>query len=127
MAKISDDKAVNEFDALSQFLSVWVILKAGEICGKITAHHSKSYLTARIALILYGKASNDGSLISGFECLTGRRDVDKSAMGIANILTANREKLKSAFGVQLSDNDWNIFNTWERDFKAAGFDVARVL
>lgn len=126
MAKISDDKAVNEFDTLSQILSVWVILKAGEICGKITARHSKSHLTARVALMLYGKASNDGSHISGFERLTGW-GFDKSAMGIANILTANRDKLKSAFGIQLSDPDWNIINTWERDFKASGFDMARVL
>lgn len=126
MAKISYDKAVNEFDALSQFLSVWVILKAGQICGEITARHSKSHLTTRVALLLFGKASHDGSHISGFERLTGW-GFDKSAMGIANILLANRDKLKSAFGIQLSEPEWNVINTWERDFKAAGFDVERIL
>ena len=126
MAKISDDKAINEFNALSEFLAVWIILKAGEICGKITARYSKSHLTTRVALLLFGKASNDGSYISGLERISGY-GFDKSAAGIANILTANRERLKSAFGVELSAPDWNIINTWERDFKAGGYDVARVL
>lgn len=126
MAKIYSDKALNEFDALSDFLAVWVILKAGEFCGKITARYSKSKLTARIALLLFDKASNDGSHISGFERLTGY-GFDKARAAIANILNANRERLNSAFGVLLSDSDWNIINTWERDFKTGGFDVVRVL
>ena len=126
MTTYSIDKVLREFDVVSDLFALWVILKAGNICGKIITRYSKSTLTARTALILFDTTSADGLPLYGFERLTGY-GFDKTRAAIANILTANRERLNSAFGVQLSDPDWNIINTWERDFKASGFDVIRVL
>ena len=122
--KYSWKKVIDEFVACEKLLAVWVILKDGKMCGRIAARYSKTGSTTFVALQLFDWATKDGNGagVFGHERMSGW-GYNRTYMGIAEILNTNREKLKEEYGIELKGEDWQIQNTWQKDFEAAGYKV----
>lgn len=122
--KYSWKRVLDELETCVKLLAVWVILKDGKMCGRITARHSKSGGTTYVVLQLFGwVAKNDNlGVVFGHERMCGW-GYNRTYMGIAEILNTNREKLKEEYGIELKGEDWQIQNTWQKDFEAAGYKV----
>lgn len=121
-------KVVNELDTCVKLLAVWVILKGGKMAGRIVARYSKTGATTFVTLQLFGWAAKggNGTGIFGHEHMTGY-GYNKTGTGIGEILYANREKLKEDYGIEFNGQDWEIQNTWQKDFENAGYDVIQAI
>ena len=126
--KYSWKRLLDELDICVKLLAVWVILKDGKMCGRITARYSKGGAATYVALQLFGWVAKNDNLgaVFGHERMCGW-GYNRTNTGIAEILNANREKLKEEYGIELNGQDWEIQNRWEKDITAAGYDVIRVI
>ncbi len=121
------DKMLDEFDKVAASLWVYILMKDGRLAGRITARKTKS--AVNVALVIYGLAGNKTNTreISGFARMTGG-GYDRVNSGIAEILTENKERLYEDYDVSFSSTaDWDIMNTWEKDFTRAGFHIVHAI
>ena len=118
-------KIFDEFGKAEGLLSVWVLIKDGDIAGRILARRTAKGVV-HVSLIFYGKCTGNGEPIYGYQRMTGY-GYDKTNSGIADILAENRQKLFEAFNLTLAASEWNIMNTWERDLENCGFQVIQAL
>ena len=121
-------ETLDEIDRASALVSVWLLLKNDKIAGRITARTSQTktgYYVVHTAFVLY--ASENYKLpIYGTETLRGI-GFDLANSAISDILNDCREKLKEYYNVALNPVIWNVMNSWENDFKSAGFSVLQAL
>ena len=118
-------KIFDEFGKAEGLLSVWVLIKDGDIAGRILARRTAKGVV-HVSLIFYGKYTTNGEPILGYQRMTGY-GYPKTNCGIADILAENRQKLFEAFNLTLAASEWNIMNTWERDLENCGFQVIQAL
>jgi hypothetical protein len=116
-------RALNEFDR-ARTLSVFVILKNGDICGRLTARHIKRTATSHIAFIIYGYVNN-GNLIAGYERISGL-GFNREDFGIDYLLQRLQERLKNELGIEFTGNTM-LVDHWKEDFQRAGFQVIQAL
>ena len=121
-------KFLDEFDTCVKLIAVWVILKGGEVAGRVITRYSKTGATTYVIFQMFGWASTSGSAekVYGYERMTGW-GYNRSTTGIGEILDANRERLKEDYGIDLKGAYWEIANTWEKDFENAGYKVIRAI
>ena len=115
---------LDELHKAEDLLSVWLILKDGDIAGRITSRSGKQGVV-HVALIFYGKATG-GDPIYGYERMTGH-GYPKTNAGIADILVENKQKLAEAFNLTIDAPEWIVMNTWQRDLENCGFKVLQAL
>lgn len=121
-------ETVDEFDRAAALVSVWLILKDNKVAGRITARarrSTKTYPAVHVAFIFYG-AFTEGLPIYGHEKVTGL-GFDLTNTAISDILNECREKLKEHCNIALNSVEWNVMNTWQKDFENAGYSVIRAL
>ncbi len=118
-------KTLHELQKVEDLLSVWVILKDGEIAGRITARSGKQGVV-HVALVFYGKTTHNEQPIYGYRRMTGF-GYNKVNSGIADILVENKQKLSEAFDLTLDEQEWQVMNTWKRDLENCGFQVIQAI
>ena len=117
----------NEIEKVEAILSVWLIMKDGQIKGRITARWTKTRTMPimRVTFIFY--ATNEyGMPIYGYEKVQGF-GFDMTNTGIANILLECRKPLKEHYGVELDTFGWKIMNNWKHSFESAGFTIIQAI
>ena len=127
MSKGLWQKTVNELDKAANLLTVWLIMKDGELKGRITSRWIKTRTMpiARVAFIFYA-SKEYGMPIYGYEKIQGL-GFDMTNTGIASILNECREPLKEHYGVDLDPAEWRIMNNWQNSFKNAGFSLIQAI
>ena len=128
MSKNKWTQVLDELDKCGKLMSVWAILKCGEFVGRVTARYSKSGGTTYVTFQMFICASSSGSVqgVYGHERMSGW-GYNRTEMGIAEILTQNCGHLKGEYGIELTDTGGVLSDEWQKDFKAGGYDVIRVL
>ena len=116
-------RVVTEFDR-ARSLSVFVILKNGDICGRLTARHIKKTATSHIAFMIYGHVNN-GKPIAGYERVTGL-GFNREDFGIDHLFQRLQERLYLELGIDLTGNVM-LVDHWKEDFQRAGFQVIQAL
>lgn len=117
-------KTLTEIHKAADSVSVLLIMRGNMIAGRITARMSKRNVL-HVAFILY--AINDyGWPIFGYKALGGY-GYNKQNTRIAQILNECRDKLKEGYGIELCPTEWNVPNSWRKDFEAAGFSIVQAL
>lgn len=121
-------QVLDELDKCVNLIAVWVIMKGVEMVGRVTARYSQSGATTFVTFQMFVGATNDGngSAVLGYERVTGW-GYNRTTAGIGKILSANRERLKREYGIELDGPDWNIANTWEKDLASSGYKVIRAI
>ena len=133
MARDKFNMVIDELERCGKLMAVWVILKGGQLCGKIVARPSSSRRSTRITLEFYPLASKSRRGLSESKRIAASHVVhdvwgyDRVKTGLAEVLEENRDRLKADFGIELSSSGWNIMNTWEQDMKSGGYDVIRAI
>ena len=127
---MSQDKLTQVLDEVgkcAQLMALWVILKGGQMCGRVTARYSRSGGTTYVTFQMFGWVVQDGlPVLCGYERVSGW-GFNRTATGIAEILGENRERLKEEYGIELTDTGGVLSDEWRKDFKAGGYEVIRVL
>lgn len=118
------DKTLDELDKVAASLHVYLLMKDDRVAGRITARATKN--AKHVAFVIY--ASNDyRHPVYGYRRMTGW-GYDKVNTGITEILADNKEQLLEGYNVKFTSiADWDIMNTWQKDFEAAGFSVIQAL
>ena len=127
MTKTMWDKTLDELDKVAANLWVFALMKNSKLAGRITARRTKS--AVNVAVNIYGFAGNKANTreIIGFVRMTGG-GYDRVNSGIAEILADNKERLLEDYNVKFSAvANWDIMNTWQKDFTKAGFSVIQVI
>lgn len=119
-------RVLDEIDTCVNLLAVWIILKDGEMCGRITARYSRSGSTTFVTFQMFGIVTVNGESIFGHERMSGW-GYNRTTVGIGEILNENREKLKEQCSIELNKTDWELQNTWQKDIEAAGYTVIRAI
>ena len=127
MSKNKWTQVLDELDKCGKLMSVWAILKCGEFVGRVTARYSKSGGTTYVTFQMFGWVVQDGlPVLCGYERVSGW-GFNRTATGITEILTQNRERLKEEYGIELKGQDCEIQGRWKKDVEAAGYKVVRVI
>ena len=127
MSKNELTQVLDELDVCAKLMALWVILKGGQMCGRVTARYSRSGGTTYITFQMFGWVVQEGlPVLCGYERVSGW-GFNRTATGITEILARNRERLKEEYGIELSGQDWEIQGRWEKDIAAAGYKVVRVI
>lgn len=128
MAKSVWVRVMDELETCVSIMAVWVILKGEEPAGRVIARYSKGGSTTFVTFQLFGWATLDGNgdKVFGHKRMTGY-GYDRTRAGLGEILSENRERLKSDYGIELDVQDWNIQNTWQESIKAAGFNIIQAI
>lgn len=114
--------ALAEIDKTANLVSVWLILRYGEIAGRITARSGKNNVL-HVAFALYANdASNTG--IFGYRRMTGM-GYPKIDEGVADILREHKILLSRDYSIHL--HSWNLPGCWRRDFENFGYSLLRAL
>ncbi len=119
-------RLLDEIDTCVNLLAVWIILKDGEMCGRVTARYSRSGSTTFVTFQMFGIVTVNGESIFGHERMSGW-GYNRTTAGIGEILKENREKLKEQCGIELNGDDWQLQNTWQKDIEAGGYMVIRAI
>ena len=117
-------KALDEILNISDSLSVFVILRDGQIKGRITSRYMKSG-SVHVAFFMYSN-NKQNIAVSGYRRMDGY-GYDKLGTALADIFADNKQVLHDVHGISFGSPDWNIMNTWQKDFEAAGFQVIQAL
>lgn len=128
MAKSVWVRVMDELETCVSIMAVWVILKGEKVAGRVIARYSKGGSTTFVIFQLFGWATLDGNgdKVCGYKRMTGY-GYDRTRAGIGEILSENRERLKSDYGIELDTQGWNIQNTWQESIKAAGFNIIQAI
>ncbi len=120
-------KTRNELEKAEALLTVWLIMKDGNIKGRITARWTKTRTMPimRVAFILYA-SEEYGMPIYGYDKIQGF-GFDMTNTGVANILNECREPLSEHYGVELDPTGWNVINNWKNSFEDAGFTIIQAI
>ena len=110
-------RTCEELDKVSQLSSVYVLMKDGEIRGRITLRYTKN--ATHVAFLMYRNGEHEP--ICGYQHVTGW-GFDRGAYGIGNVLVENKTALQ-AHGVKLDEGSWQVAFSWQNSFKNAGFLV----
>lgn len=121
MSKSPIRAALDELEACARLLQVWLIMKDGNIVGKITARTGRNEVI-HVALIMYPLLWV-GEGVHDYERMTGC-GYPKVSCGIETLLCRNKEQLAKYYKVSLS---LQPMNTWRKDFEASGFSVIDAL
>ena len=114
--------ARDEFEKAANLLTVWLILKNGEIVGRITARSGRNNIL-HLAFSLYAKEFGQNGIF-GYRRMTGM-GYPKIDEGVADILCQNAARLRKEYDISL--HSWNLPVCWLRDFEARGYSVLRAL
>lgn len=112
----------DEFEKAADLLTVWLILKNGEIVGRITARSGKNNILY-LAFSLYAKEFGQNGIF-GYRRMTGM-GYPKINEGVTDILRENKERLTREYSLPLycwSNPDW-----WIQAFENHGYSVLRAL
>ena len=114
--------ARDEFEKAANLLTVWLILKNGEIVGRITARSGRNNIL-HLAFSLYAKEFGQNGIF-GYRRMTGMGypNIDE---GVADILCQNAARLRKEYHVSL--HSWSLPDCWRRDFENRGYSVLRAL
>ena len=127
MTKSIWNKTLDELDKIAPNLWIFAVMKDGKLAGRITARRTQS--AVNVAVNIYGFAGNKANTreVFGFVRMTGG-GYDRVNSGIAEIFAGNKERLRDDYGVNFSATaDWDIMNTWQKDFNSAGFSVVQII
>ena len=119
-------QVLDELNTLENMLAVWIIMKGSEFVGRILARYSKSGCTTFVTLQFFGEMEVNRTAVYGHERLTGW-GYNRTGTGIAQILTDNREKLKTSFGIELNGQTWQVMNDWRKDIEKAGYTLIQAV
>ena len=114
--------ARDEFEKAANLLTVWLILKNGEIVGRITARSGRNNIL-HLAFSLYAKEFGQNGIF-GYRRMTGM-GYPKIDEGVADILCQNAARLRKEYDISL--HSWNLPVCWLRDFEARGYSVLKAL
>lgn len=114
--------ARDEFDKAADLLTVWLILKNGEIAGRITARSGKNNIL-HLAFFLYAKEFGQNGIV-GYRRMTGM-GYPKIDEGVADILREHQTRLSREYNIML--HSWGLSGCWQRDFEVRGYSILRAL
>ena len=114
--------ARDEFEKAADLVTVWLILKNGEIAGRITARSGRNNIL-HLAFSLYAKEFGQNGIF-GYRRMTGM-GYPKIDEGVADILCQNAARLRKEYHVSL--HSWSLPDCWRRDFENRGYSVLRAL
>ena len=120
-------KALLEIERASNRVSVWIITKGGDFCGRITLRwkkHRQEYV-AHIAFFMY--AIKDSLIPVGATINMYGFGYDKCSSGIGEIFKTLKPQLSEYFGINFECPDWDIMNKWQSAFREAGYEIFRAL
>ena len=115
----------NELEKCEALIAVWLILKAGNVCGRIMARYSRSGGSTFVTLELYGYSNPNGEYIADCVRMTGY-GYDRTREGIIHLLQARSDRLNSLYGLNLP-NKHSVIGNWEALFSERGFSVIRAV
>ena len=127
------EKTYAEIEKAAKGMWIWLIFnKDKQIVGRITARKTKEVV--HVALVMYTSYAKNpdsvraltGSPVHGYARMTGH-GYDRVNSGIAEILNENRDALLEHYGVDLNPVEWDVMNTWGRDFTNSGYWVVQAL
>ena len=114
--------ALDEFDKAADLLTVVLILKNGDIAGRITARSGRNNLV-HLVFSLYAKEFGQHGIF-GYRRMTGM-GYPKIDEGIADILREHSIRLNKEYHISL--HSWSLPVCWRRDFEARGYSVLKAL
>lgn len=118
-------RTIAEIEKAQRGLSVFVFIKNGNICGRLTARNIMKSNTTHIAFIIYSAFTNSGSEITSYERVSGV-GLNRQDFGIDYILANVQERLNDEFGIELTGDVMRI-DHWREDFSRAGIQVIQAL
>ena len=126
-----EERPYKELAKASKLLTVFAIIKDGNLAGRITARRTKSG-AVHVVLFMYPTFANERSkrhALYGYKQMTGS-GYDKISAGIAEVLAGNQRELLESYNVNIDshkDKLWSIGAAWMLCFADAGFAVIQVL
>ena len=117
-------RTVTELEKAQRGLSVFVFIKDGNICGRLTARNIKKTNTTHVAFIIYA-AFTHGEEIASYERVSGV-GFNRQSFGIDYVLANVQERLNEEFGIEFTGDVMRIDN-WIQDFSRAGIQVFQAL
>ena len=114
--------AIEEIDKAADLVSVWLILRYGEIAGRITARSGKNNVL-HVAFALYANNTCNTGLF-GYRRMTGA-GYPKIDEGVADILREYKTLLNTKYSITLRPSSFPDF--WRRDFEDCGYSLLRAL
>ena len=117
-------RTVTELEKAQRNLSVFIFIKDGNICGRLTARNIKKTSTTHVAFIIYAAFTHDEEIAS-YERVSGV-GFNMQSFGIDYVLANVQERLNEEFGVVLTGDVMRVDN-WIQDFSRAGIQVFQAL
>ena len=119
MANLS--KVCEQFERVGKMCSIFLLFLNGQQVGRIIARATKTVMHVAVDITAVG-----GCPIYGYARMTGG-GYDRINSGIAEILAEHRDILSEAYGITISDEEWEIMNDWRSNFKNAGWEIIQAL
>ena len=114
--------AIEEIDKAAELVSVWLILRYGEIAGRITARSGKNNVL-HVAFALYANNTCNTGLF-GYRRMTGM-GYPKIDEGVADILREHKILLSRHYSIFLHSS--SLPDCWRRDFENFGYSILKAL
>ena len=123
--KKETSKVFKQIEKAQKVLSVFIILKDGNICGKMVIRNNPKAETTHVAFIIYPFTTHGKDEIAAYERVTGW-GFNRQDTGIDDVLRKTQEQLKNELGVELTGNVM-LIDHWIQDFARAGFQVIEAI
>lgn len=112
------EQAFEEITKISNKISVYLLLKDGNLKGRITARYTQSAVM-HVAFVMYGEQA-----ITGY-AREGGFGYDKFAAGIRKILIKTKPQLEKR-GIKFSPHA-DLFDKWQEEFRRNGYEVMQAI
>ena len=117
-------KAFDEIRKVERKTSCYIIMRNGDVEGKIVAAHNSYHMVSHVSLHMFGLG--DSGLVDT-ETVKGI-GFNREDWGIAEIIARNSDSFIQQFGFQPDSVSFdNAYNYWRQAFNSAGFTVIQAL
>lgn len=119
-------RALKELSICAQLVSVMVIMKGAEICGRITSRRPDNGYMTFIAVDMHiPKTDGDTEerYIYGHEMIDSGCGMKNTNVGIAKILVRNRKELKKHYGLDIPEDVDGVSGKWREYFRKGGYTI----
>ena len=114
-------KAFDEIEKVRRNTSCYIIMRNGEIKGRITARNTNAGAISHISLEMFNSNILDSEIIKGY-------GFDREEEGICTLLSRNSKRFADEWFIKGFHNPIHILmRHWQDFFSLAGFSVIQAL
>ena len=119
-----EHKAIEEIRKVERKASCYIIMRNGDVEGKIVATHNKYHMVSHVSLHMFGLGDSG---LADTETVKGM-GFNREDWGIAEILARNSDFFIRQFGFKPDSVRFdNAYNYWRQTFNSAGLTVIQAL